>query len=175
MGRVLSVDMRLLIAPIDLMAQAHVIPSWSGQPVDPAAIRYIVTDRNDTDPRSPLGRARIWDGDATASGKSTTRLDRACRRHQSQWHRTRWDLAGRPKTAFLVVADGRSAPALFANVQPARARAGSATVHVTIGTSAGARAIEIHQAKSGSHRPDRRQKLISITITIRRGKITYRW
>jgi hypothetical protein len=51
---------------------------------------------------------------------------------------------GGAKTAFLVVA-GRAGPAaLFANVQPGpRAAPEAQQFHVTIGTSAGARTIEI--------------------------------
>jgi hypothetical protein len=59
-------DMPLLIAPYRIyMAQAHVIPYMerAAKP-EPAAIRYIVTDRSDA-VRAPVpGARRIWDGTA---------------------------------------------------------------------------------------------------------------
>lgn len=140
-------DMPLLIAPYRVyMAQAHVIPFMErAKPVDPAAIRYIVTDRNDTI-RAPLwGARRIWDGEAY----SLWEVD------DSAWTVVAdvinpngiepsgiW--LGGAKTAFLVVA-GRAGPAvLLATVQPGpRATLQAKRFHVTIENGAGGRTIEI--------------------------------
>jgi hypothetical protein len=155
-------DMPLLIAPYRIyMAQAHVIPFMErAKPVDPAAIRYIVTDRNDTI-RAPLwGARRIWDGEAYS-------LWEVC---DSAWTVLAdvinpngiepggiW--LGGAKTDFLAVA-GRAGPAaLVANVQPGpRAALEAQQFHVTIGNSAGARTIEIQPGE------------ISIPIELTAGK-----
>ena len=140
-------DMPLLIAPYRIyMAQAHVIPFMErAKPVDPAAIRYIVTDRNDTI-RAPLwGARRIWDGEAYSlwevdDGAWTVLADVI----NPNGIEPGGIWLGGAKTAFLVVA-GRAGPAaLFANVQPGpRAAPEAQQFHVTIGNSAGARTIEI--------------------------------
>jgi hypothetical protein len=140
-------DMPLLIAPYRIyMAQAHVIPFMErAKPVDPATIRYIVTDRNDTI-RAPLwGARRIWDGEAYSlwevDDSAWTVLADVINPNGIEpggmW-------LGGAKTDFLVVA-GRAGPAtLFANVQPGpRAAPEAQQFRVTIGNSTGARAIEI--------------------------------
>jgi hypothetical protein len=140
-------DMPLLIAPYRIyMAQAHVITFMErAKPVDPAAIRYIITDRNDMI-RAPLwGARRIWDGEAYSlwevdDGAWTVLADVI----NPNGIEPGGIWLGGAKTAFLVVA-GRAGPAaLFANVQPGpRAAPEAQQFHVTIGTSAGARTIEI--------------------------------
>ncbi|WP_028180920.1 hypothetical protein [Bradyrhizobium japonicum] len=144
-------DMSLLIAPYRIfMAQAHVIPFMErAKPVDPAAIRYIVTDRNDTI-RAPLwGARRIWDGEAYSlwevDDSAWTVLADVINPNGIEpggiW-------LGGGKTDVLVVA-GRAGPAaLFANVQPGpRAAPEAQQFHVTIGNGAGGRTIEIQPGK----------------------------
>ena len=56
----------MVIAPYRLyMAQAHVIPFMRrAKAVEPAAVRYIVTDRNDAIQNRVTGARRIWEGQA---------------------------------------------------------------------------------------------------------------
>jgi hypothetical protein len=55
----------ILVAPYRMyMAQLHVIPFMErATPVEPAAIQYIVTDRNDKRRAIVSGARRIWDGE----------------------------------------------------------------------------------------------------------------
>jgi hypothetical protein len=140
-------DMPLLIAPYRIyMAQAHVIPFMErAKPVEPAAIRYIITDRNDTI-RAPLwGARRIWDGEAYSlwevDDSAWTVLADVINPNGIEpggiW-------LGGAKTDFLAVAGQAGPAALVANVQPGpRAAPEAQHFHVTIGNSASARAIEI--------------------------------
>ncbi|KRR14229.1 hypothetical protein [Bradyrhizobium valentinum] len=140
-------DVPLLIAPYRIyMAQAHVIPFMErAKPVDPAAIRYIVTDRNDTI-RAPLwGARRIWDGETyslwEADDSAWTVLADVINPNGIEpggiW-------LGGAKTDFLAVAGQAGSAALVASVQPGpRAAPEAQQFHVTIENSAGARTIEI--------------------------------
>lgn len=134
-------DTPLLIAPYRrYMAQAHVIPFMErSKPVDPAGIRYIVTDHGDTVRAALSGMRRVWDGQAY----SLWRVDSPnwavvadVRNPNGVESGGIW--LGGPKTEFLIVA-GRNGPAtLTADVQPGpRAAPGTSQFHVTVEDSAG--------------------------------------
>jgi hypothetical protein len=108
-------DTPLLIAPYRrYMAQAHVIPFMErAKPVDPAGIRYVVTDRSDT-VRAPLsGGRRVWEGQAYILW-SVADANWAIIADVSNSNGTEangiW--LGDQETEFLVVA-GTSGPATF--------------------------------------------------------------
>jgi hypothetical protein len=129
-------DTPLLIAPYRrYMAQAHVIPFMErSRPVDPAGIRYIVTDHGDTIRAVLSGARQVWDGQAYSLWR-TDDADWAIVAdvRNPNGGETGGIWLGSPKTEFLVVT-GRNGPAtLTANVQPGpRAAPGMGRFHITV-------------------------------------------
>jgi hypothetical protein len=134
-------DTPLLIAPYRrYMAQAHVIPFMErSKPVDPAGIRYIITDRSDAVRAALSGTRRIWDGQAYSlwSVDSPDWVVVADVRNPNGIESGGIWLGG-PKTEFLIVA-GRNGPAtLTADVQSGpRAAPETNRFHVTVEDAAG--------------------------------------
>lgn len=140
-------DTPLLIAPYRLyMAQAHVIPFMErAKPVDPATIRYIVTDRNDAIRAPVWGAKRIWDGEAYSLWEI----------NDSDWVVLAdvinpngiepggiW--LGGQKTELMVVTAQPGRAILNASLQPGpRAATGAKLFHVTTTDRTGSRALEV--------------------------------
>jgi hypothetical protein len=142
----------LLIVPYRrYMAQAHVIPFMErARAVDPAAIRFVVTDRNDAI-RAPLsGGRRVWDGQAYSLWK----IDNAnwaviadARNPNGIEAGGLW--LGGPKTEFLTVT-ARGGPAtLTAVVQPGpRATPGIGQFHAMLEDASGRRQIVLQPGEN---------------------------
>jgi hypothetical protein len=129
-------DTPLLIAPYRrYMAQAHVIPFMErSRPVDPAGIRYIVTDHGDTIRAALSGVRQVWDGQAYSLW-SVDAADWAVvadvRNPDGSGTGGIW--LGGPRMEILVVT-GRNGPAtLTANVQPdPQAAPAVSRFHITV-------------------------------------------
>jgi hypothetical protein len=119
----------LLIVPYrSYMAQAHVIPFMErAKAVDPTAIRFVVTDRNDAI-RAPLSGAwRVWDGQAYSLWKiDTTDWAVIADARNPNGIETGALWLGGPKTEFLTVT-ARSGPAAFTAIIRPGPRAASRT------------------------------------------------
>jgi hypothetical protein len=131
----------LLIAPYRrYMAQAHVIPFMErAKAVDPAGIRYIVTDHSDA-VRAPLtGARRVWDGQAYSLWSiddPNWAIIADVRNPNGIEPGGLWP--GGPKTEFLVVT-ARGGPAvLTATARPGpRAAPGTSQFHLLLEDAAG--------------------------------------
>jgi hypothetical protein len=126
----------LLIAPYRrYMAQAHVIPFMErAQTVDPARIRYVVTDRSDAVRASVSGARRVWDGQAYVLwevGNANWAVIADVSNPDSTEADGIW--LGGSKTEFLVVT-ARGGPAtLTAVVEPGpRAAPGNSQFPITL-------------------------------------------
>jgi hypothetical protein len=134
-------DTPLLIAPYrGYMAQAHVIPFMErSRPVDPAGIRYIVTDRGDTIHAALSGARRIWDGQAYSLW-SVDDADWAVVADvgNSNDSGPGGMCLGGPKTELLIVT-GRSGPAILTeDAQPGlQAAPETSQFHVMVEDAAG--------------------------------------
>jgi hypothetical protein len=142
----------LLIVPYRLyMAQTHVIPFMErAKAADPAAIRFVVTDRNDAI-RAPLsGARRVWDGQAYSLWKiDDTDWAVIADARNPNGIETGGLWLGGPKTEFLTVA-ARSGPATFtAIIQPGpRAAPGTTQFHALLEDASGGRQIVLQSGEN---------------------------
>jgi hypothetical protein len=142
----------LLIVPYRrYMAQAHVIPFMErARAVDPAAIRFVVTDRSDAI-RAPLsGAQRVWDGRAYSLWQiENTDWAVIADARNPNGIETGGLWLGGPKTEFLTVA-ARSGPATFtAIVEPGpRAAPGTTQFHAFLEDASGRRQIVLQSGKN---------------------------
>lgn len=145
-------DPPLLIAPYRrYMAQAHVIPFMErAKAVDPAGIRYIVTDHSDA-VRSPLTGARpVWDGQAYSLWSvddPNWAIIADVRNPNGIEPGGLW--LGGPKTEFLVVT-ARGGPAtLTATVQPGpRATPGTSQFRLAVEDAAGSHQTTLQSGRN---------------------------
>jgi hypothetical protein len=144
-------DMPLLIAPYRIyMAQAHVIPFMErAKKADPAAIRYIVTDRSDAI-RVPLqGARRIWDGVAYSlwEVEDSAWIVLADVINQNGVEPRALSLGG-AKTELLVVAGQAGNATIVATIAAGpRTLPGTGTFHINLGDGADIRKIEVQPGK----------------------------
>ena len=139
--------MPVLIAPYRIyMAQSHVIPFMErAEKVDPAAIRFIVTDRNEAVRASLSGARQVWDGEAYSLWEVTdsnwTVLADIINPNGIEPGGT-W--LGGDATKFLIVA-GKAGPAtLAANLAPGpRAASGKRVFDVALQDVGGDHRIEV--------------------------------
>jgi hypothetical protein len=141
-------DMPLLVSPYRIyMAQAHVIPFMErAKAIEPSAIRYIVTDRNDTIRAPVTGAQRIWDGQAY----SLWRIDSkawavlADVRNPSGLEADGISLGG-GKFEFVIVAGQSGRATLTSHVQPDPQSLSRTTLfHFMLEDGAGTHNIDVH-------------------------------
>jgi len=145
-------DPQLLIVPYRrYMAQAHVVPFMErAKAADPAALQFVVTDRNDAI-RAPLsGARRVWDGQAYSLWK----IDNAdwaiiADARNPNGIETGGLWLGGPKTEFLTVTT-RGGPATFtAIVQPGpRAVPETSQFHAVLEDSSGRHQIVLRAGEN---------------------------
>jgi hypothetical protein len=132
-------DTPLLIAPYRrYMAQAHVIPFMErSKAVDPAGIRYVVTDHNDTVRAAVSGARRVWDGQAYSLW-SIDNADWAIIADVKNRNGSEPGGIWLGKTEFLVVTGRSGSATLTADVQPGpRAAPGTSRFPITMEDAAG--------------------------------------
>jgi hypothetical protein len=145
-------DMPLLIAPYRIyMAQAHVIPFMerANRP-EPAAIRYIVTDRSDAIRAPVQGARRIWEGTAYSlwevDDPAWTVLADVVNPNGVEPGAV-W--LGGGKTDLLVVTGMPGEATLAAETAAGpRAEPGARLFHVTLADQAGARQIDVRPGRT---------------------------
>jgi hypothetical protein len=145
-------DPPLLIVPYrSYMAQAHVIPFMErAKAVDPTAIRFVVTDRNDAIRAALSGAWRVWDGQAYSLWKiDTTNWAVIADARNANGIETDGLWLGGTKTEFLTVT-ARSGPATFtAIVQPGpRAAPGTSQFHAMLEDASGRRQIVLQPGEN---------------------------
>ncbi|MEH2470455.1 hypothetical protein V1281_000300 [Nitrobacteraceae bacterium AZCC 2161] len=136
----------LLISPYRIyMAQVHVMPFMErARPVDPAAIRYIVTDRSDAIRAPVSGARRIWDGEAYSLWEIN---DAAWIVVTDVVNPNGMEPAGiwlGGGQADFVIVSGRAGPATFAaTIQPGpRAAPGASRFEATVDDNNNVRKVE---------------------------------
>lgn len=145
-------DMPLLIAPYRIyMAQAHVVPFMErSMAVDPASIRYIVTDRNDATRASVTGARRIWDGQCFSLWEVNAPewvvladiINPNGIEPGGLW-------LGGNKTEFLVVTGRSGSASLDMTLQPGpRAAPNAVSFHATVSDAAGSRKRDLSSGET---------------------------